>query len=193
MASRRGGGATDLMAVMEAFGEALLVEPFLSTIGLGAQLVARGATREQRERILPAIAEGRLTMAFAQTERHARYDLARVATRATRKGDGYAIDGEKRVVIHAPCADSLIVSARTEGGDADARGVSLLLVDIDAPGVTMRRFRTLDGCVAADMTFRGVHVEADSLLGEEGNALTLAEDVVDFATALVCAEAIGAI
>jgi alkylation response protein AidB-like acyl-CoA dehydrogenase len=188
-----GGGATDLMAVMEAFGEALLVEPFLPTVGLCAQAVARGATREQRERILPAIAEGRLTMAFALTERHSRYDLARATTRARRERNGYVIDGEKRVVIHAPCANLLVVSARTAGGDADARGVSLFLVDLDAPGVTMRRFRTLDGCVAADMTFRGVHVEADSLLGEEGNALTLAEDVVDFATALVCAEAIGAI
>jgi len=188
-----GGGATDLMAVMEAFGDALLVEPFLSTVGLGAQAVAHSATREQRERILPAIAEGRLTMAFAQTERQARYDLARVETRAVRKGDGYAIDGEKRVVIHAPCADLLVVSARAGGGDTGARGVSLFLVDPHATGVAMRRFRTLDGCMAADIALRSVHVGRDALVGEEGNALALMEEVVDFATALVCAEAIGAI
>jgi alkylation response protein AidB-like acyl-CoA dehydrogenase len=188
-----GGGATDLMAVMEAFGDALLVEPFLSTVGLGAQVVARGATREQRERILPAIAEGRLTMAFAQTERQARYDLARVGTRAVRKGDGYAIDGEKRVVIHAPCANLLVVSARTGGGDAEARGVCLFLVDPGAPGVAMRRFRTLDGCMAADIVLRNANVGRDALVGEEGNALALVEEAVDFATALICAEAVGAI
>src|SRR5262249_36091136 len=134
-----------------------------------------------------------LTMAFAQTERQARYDLARVETRAVRKGDGYAIDGEKRVVIHAPCADLLVVSARTGGGDAGARGVSLFLVDPHATGVAKRRFRTLDGCMAADIALRSVHVGRDALVGEEGNALALMEEVVDFATALVCAEAIGAI
>jgi len=188
-----GGGATDLMAVMDAIGDALLVEPFLSTVGLGAQFVARGATLEQRKRILPAIAAGGLTMAFAQSERHARYDLARVATRAKRKGDGYAIDGEKRVVVHAPCADLLVVSARMDGGEGDARGISLFLVEIDAPGVAMRRFRALDGSMAADIALRNVHVGRDALVGEEANALALIEEVVDFATALVCAEAVGAI
>ena len=188
-----GGGATDLMAVMEAFGDALLVEPFLSTVGLGAQVVARHASRQQRDRILPAIAEGRLTMAFAQTEPHARYDLARVATRARRTGDEYVIDGEKRVVIHAPCADVLVVSARSGGGDAEPQGVSLFLVDARAPGVAMRRFRTMDGCMAADIALRNVRVGGDALVGEEGNALALIEEAVDFATALVCAEAVGAI
>ena len=188
-----GGGATDLAAVMEAFGDALVVEPFLTTVALGAQFVARGATPGRRGEILLAVAEGRLTMAFAQTERGARYDLARIATRARRTADGYAIDGEKRVVLHAPCADMLVVSARTDGGGADARGVSVFLVDATAPGVSMRPFRTLDGCVAADISLRDVRVGADALIGEEGGGLVLIEEVVDFATALLCAEAVGAI
>jgi alkylation response protein AidB-like acyl-CoA dehydrogenase len=188
-----GGGATDLAAVMEAFGDALVVEPFLSTVALGAQFVGRGATPGRRGDILPAVAEGRLTMAFAQTERGARYDLARIATRAQRTTDGYTIDGGKRVVLHGPCADMLVVSARTERGDADARGVSLFLVDATAPGVSMLPFRTLDGCIAADISLRDVRVGADALIGEEGGGLALIEEVVDFATALLCAEAVGAI
>jgi alkylation response protein AidB-like acyl-CoA dehydrogenase len=188
-----GGGATDLMAVMEAFGEGLLIEPFLSTIGLGAQFIARGATLERQKRTLPAIAEGRLTMAFAQTERGARYDLSRVATLARRDGSGYVLDGEKRVVVHAPCADALVVSARTSGADDAPHGVSLFLVKSSAPGLTMRRFGTLDGCVAADVALREVRVDADALIGKEGDALALIEEVVDFATALACAEAVGAI
>ena len=188
-----GGGATDLAAVMEAFGDALVVEPFLSTVALGAQFVARGATPARRGAILPAIAEGRLTMAFAHTERGARYDLARIATRARRTADGYAIDGEKRVVLHAPCSEMLVVSARTDGGAADARGVSLFLVEAATPGVSMHRFGTLDGCTAADIALRDVRVGADALIGEDGKALALIEEVVDFATALLCAEAVGAI
>ena len=188
-----GGGAMDLIAVMEAFGDALLVEPFLSTVALGAQFVARGGTAVRRSEILPGIAEGRLTMAFAHTERGARYDLAGIATRARRTEDGHALDGEKRVVLHAPCADVLVVSARTDGGDADASGVSLFLVDAAAPGVSMRRFRTLDGCIAADIAMRDVRVGRDALIGEEGAGLALIEEVVDFATSLLCAEAVGAI
>ncbi|HSS71879.1 MAG TPA: acyl-CoA dehydrogenase [Casimicrobiaceae bacterium] len=188
-----GGGATDLAAVMEAFGDALLVEPFLSTVVLGAQFVARGATLKRRGEMLPVIAEGRLTMALAHTERGARYDLARIATRARRTADGYAIDGEKRVVLHAPCANVLVVSARSDGGDADASGVSLFLVDASMPGVSMHRFRTLDGCFAADIAMRDVRVGADAVIGEESGGLVLLEEVVDFATALLCAEAVGAI
>jgi alkylation response protein AidB-like acyl-CoA dehydrogenase len=188
-----GGGAVDLMPVMEAFGDALLVEPFLSTIGLGAQFVARGASPERRRQILPAIVEGRLKMAFAHTERDARYDLRQVTTRARRADGGYAIDGEKRVVLHAPCADLLVVSARTQGGDDDASGISLFLVEPAANGVSMARHRTLDDCMAADVTLQNVEIRADALIGEEGNGLTLIEEVVDYATALVCAEAVGAI
>jgi alkylation response protein AidB-like acyl-CoA dehydrogenase len=188
-----GGGAVDLMPVMEAFGDALLVEPFLSTVGLGARFVALGAAPERRMEILPAIAEGRLRLAFAQAERGARYELTRIATRARRTRGGYAIEGEKRVVLHAPCADLLIVSARTAGGEADAHGVSLFIVDAAAPGVTMRRHRTLDGCVAADVTLSNVEVGPDDRVGPEGEALALIEEVVDYATALMCAEAVGAI
>ena len=188
-----GGGATDLMPVMEAFGDALLVEPFLSTAGLGARAVALGAAPERRGQILPAVAEGGLTLAFAQTEHGARYDLARVATRARTTAAGYAIDGEKRVVVHAPCADVLVVPARTQGSDAEPRGLSLFLVRATAPGVTMRRCRTLDGCLAADVTLRDVQVATDARIGAENEALEAIEDTIDYATALVCAEAVGAI
>jgi alkylation response protein AidB-like acyl-CoA dehydrogenase len=187
-----GGGAVDMMSTMEAIGEALMVEPYLATVGLGARVVARVGTEAQRQALLPSIAEGRLKMAFAQTERDARYNLAHVGLAARKTGAGYVLDGEKRVVLHAPCADRLIVSARTSGRVDEPRGVSLFLVDARAGGVEARACRTLDELRAADITFKGVAVPADALLGEEGEGLDAIEDAVDFATALVCAEAVGA-
>jgi alkylation response protein AidB-like acyl-CoA dehydrogenase len=177
-----GGGAVDLMGVMEAFGEGLVVEPYLATV-MGAQFVARGASVAMKQRVLPAVGEGQLKMAFAHTEKGARYDLARVSTTAIRSGGGYVINGAKIAVLHAPLADQWVVSANH----------SLFLVDPRAPGISLKAFRTFDNMPAADVTFTDVSVPADALIGVEGKALALIEEVVDFATAMICAEAVGAI
>jgi alkylation response protein AidB-like acyl-CoA dehydrogenase len=188
-----GGGAVDLMSVMEAIGEALVVEPYLSTVALSAQFVARAGTNAQQQALLPLVGAGKLKLAFAQTENGARYKLAHVATRAKSTSAGYTISGEKRIVVHAPCADQLIVSARTSGGDTDPEGISVFVVDARAPGVSMAAYRTVDELRAADVVFADVHVPADALIGQEAHGLALIEEVVDYATALLCAEAVGAI
>src|SRR5439155_8202092 len=136
------------------------------TVGLGAQFVARGGTAAQKQRILPAVVEGNLTLAFAQSETGARYDLARVAMRAAKQADGgYVIDGEKRVVLHGDGADLLVVSARTAGDVADAKGISVFLIDPKTHGIFVRGYRTIDGMRAADIAFDGVRVGADALIG----------------------------
>jgi len=188
-----GGEAVDLMSVMETIGESLVVEPYLATVGLGGQFIARGGTDTQKKAVLSAIVAGRLKLAFAQTERGARYNLAHVAVRAKKSGNGYVIDGEKCVVIHGPSADKLVVSARTSGKETDSQGISLFLVDRNAPGVSLKTYRTMDNLRAADIGFSGTAVPADTLIGKEGDALPLIEEVVDYATALLCAEAVGAI
>ena len=187
-----GGGARACMSVMEAFGEALVVEPYLATV-MTAQLVARGGTPAQKESILGDVAAGKRVLAFAQTETDARYNLAQVSTRARATGSGYVIDGEKSAVVHGPCADLLVVSARTAGHGADPNGISLFVVDPRTPGVTLRSARTLDGLLTADVALADVSVGAEALIGPAGAALPLIEEVVDYATALVCAEAVGAI
>jgi alkylation response protein AidB-like acyl-CoA dehydrogenase len=188
-----GGGAVDMMSTMEAIGDALIVEPYLATVGLGAQFIARAGTPAQKKRVLPAVVEGRSTLAFAHTESGARYDLAHVTTRASRAGDGFGIDGTKRVVLNGSGADTLVVSARVSGTEADPNGIALLLVDAGTRGLEMSGYRTIDGLRAADIVFDGVEVGADALIADEPTGLALIEDVVDFATALICAEAVGAI
>jgi pimeloyl-CoA dehydrogenase small subunit len=188
-----GGNAVDVMVVMEAIGEGLVVEPYLATVGLGGQFVARGGTEAQQRRILPALIQGQAKLALAQTERGGRYDLQHVATRARRTGDGWVIEGEKCAVVHGGCADLLVVPARTSGGPTDAHGISLFLVERDLPGLTMREYRTIDNLRAVDIQFSGAVIPGDAIIGPEGGGLTLLEEVVDYATALLCAEAVGAI
>jgi alkylation response protein AidB-like acyl-CoA dehydrogenase len=188
-----GGGAVDLMGPLEAFGDALIVEPWIATVALGARLIARGGSDAQKQEILPRVCDGALKLAFAQTERSSRYRLSHVATRAEKTSTGYRLSGEKRVVLHAASADRIVVSARTRGGDADEDGVSLFLVDRNAPGLRLAPTRTFDSMRAADMRLDGVQVSTDARIGTEHAALPLIEEAVDFATALVCAEAVGAL
>src|SRR5262249_45073764 len=124
-----GGTTVDVMLVMEAIGEGLLVEPYLATVGLGGRFVARAGSQAQQEPVLPGLIQGKHTLAFAHTEAGARYDLRQVGLRARRTGDGFTLDGDKRMVLHGASADTLVVSARTSGGETDVAGLSLFLVE----------------------------------------------------------------
>ena len=181
-----GGGTVDLMGVMEAFGDALLVEPYLPTVGLAAQLIARAGSDAQKKSILPGVVAGKAILAFAHSEKGARYNPARVQAKAVRSGNGWELSGDKCVVLGAPMAQTLVVSARTD------KGVSLFLVNRDAPGVSLKTYRTVDEMRAADVRMKSVKVGADALLGADGAAVPVIEEATDFATALICSEAVGA-
>jgi alkylation response protein AidB-like acyl-CoA dehydrogenase len=180
-----GGGAVDLMAAMEAFGEALVVEPMLDNIGLAGRLVTRAGNDAQRAALLPGLIDGSLRLAFAYLEPGRRYELAPAGTVARAAGGGWVLDGAKCVVVGAPLAHKLVVSAAT------GAGASLFVVDRDAPGVALNACRTVDGMRAADVSFSGVKLTADALLGPKDGALPLIEEAIDFATALLCADAVG--
>jgi len=181
-----GGGAMDLMAVMEALGEALVVEPLLDNVALAGRLVARLGNESQRAALLPGLAEGSLRLAFAGLEAGHRYDLVPHSTTAKAQGPQWVLNGHKAVVHGASTAQKLVVSAATPGG------VSLFVVDAQAAGVSMNPSRTVDGIRVADVMLKEVVVPAEALLGQEGAALPFIEEAADFATALLCAEAIGA-
>lgn len=187
-----GGGPVETMLVCEQFGRGLVVEPYLATVVLGGGLLKRAGSAAQRAELIPAIAEGTLTLAFAHQERQARHDLHDVATTATRSAEGYVLNGAKGVVLHGDSADRLIVSARTGGARRDRDGISLFLLDPATTGVTRRGYATQDGLRAAEVVLENVSVPADALLGPEGAALALIEQVVDEAQAAICAEALGA-
>src|SRR5262245_39944772 len=187
------GTTVDVTLVMEAIGEGLLVEPYLATVGLGGRFVARAGTPAQQDRIMPALIQGKHRLAFAHTEAGARYDLRQVGLRARRSGDGWVLDGDKRMVLHGAGADTLVVSARTAGEDTDAEGITLFLVPRAAPGASVKEYRTIDNLRVADVRLTKVTVGDGARLGSDGDGHPLIEEVVDYATALLCAEAVGAI
>src|SRR6202048_959161 len=180
------------MIVMEAFGKALVLEPYLATVVLSGGFLRYGGSAGQKAAYLPSIIDGSKTFAFAQLEKNSRYDLADVSTTAKKKGDGWVIDGEKFVVLNGENADTLIVTARSKGGRRDTSGIGAFLVPSDAKGVTRKGYPTQDGLHAADITLTGVEVGADAAIGGPENGLPLSERVVAEARTAMCAEAVGA-
>jgi pimeloyl-CoA dehydrogenase small subunit len=186
-----GGGPVETMIVMEAFGRALVVEPYFATVVLGGGFLRAAGSAEQRAALIPGITAGEALLAFAHTERQARYDLFDVATTATRDGAGWVIEGAKGVVLGGDAAGTLVVSARTRGARRDRGGIGLFLVPADAPGVERRGYPTQDGMRAAEVTFSQVKVGPEAVLGEPEGGLPVIEQVVDEAIAALCAEAVG--
>ncbi|WP_458095715.1 acyl-CoA dehydrogenase family protein [Roseomonas sp. WA12] len=187
-----GGGPVETMIVMEALGRGLITAPYIPTVVLGGGFLRLGGTEAQRAEFIPQVVDGSLTMAFAQLERQSRYDLYDVATTAKRDGDGYVLEGRKGVVLGGDTAGLLVVTARTSGARRDRDGITLFLVDADAPGVTRRGMLTQDGQRVAEIAFDGVRIPADRVLGEVDGGFSLAERVVDVALAAICADSLGA-
>jgi alkylation response protein AidB-like acyl-CoA dehydrogenase len=185
-----GGGAVDNMIIMEEFGKALVIEPYLGTVVIGGGFMKHSGYAGAAS-VIEGIVAGVTTIAFAYAEPQARYTWQDLKTTARKEGSGYVLNGHKAVVVGAPFATHLVVTARTGGGQRDSGGVSVFLVDKNLKGVVTRDYPTVDGGRASEVYFENVSIPADALIGEEGGGLPLVNKVIDEATAAVGAEAVG--
>ena len=183
-----GGGPVETALVMEAFGRALVIEPYLSTVVIGGALLRHVADSAQRGRWVPAIASGATTLAYAQVERQSRYSLNDVKTRAEPDGSHWRLSGSKSLALHGDTADQLLVTARVAGGERDRHGIGLFLVDAAGAGVVRRGYDTQDGMRAAEIELDGAQAEP---LGAPEDALPGLERAQDEVLAAIAAEAVG--
>ena len=168
--------AAAIGALMEVVGERLLMEPLLASAVLGTGLVLAGAGAAQRRDLLPALADGTLSVAFACDDDPAAGCELR----------GERLHGAKRGVLHGDLAGRLIVSAR----DADAAGAAALcLVEPAAAGVERRSYRLVDGRGAATLRFQAARVERL----EAADAAELIARTRDEAAVALCAETLGVV
>jgi alkylation response protein AidB-like acyl-CoA dehydrogenase len=164
-----GGGAIEIGILMEAFGRGLVSEPYLSTVVIGASLISECGSEAQKQALLPKIADGSLVLAFAHSERQARFDLADVRTAAKKTPDGWRLDGHKTAVLDGSAAGQIIVSARVDDGNGKPGKLSLFLV----PQGPASPYATFRGLAAAGVQSRtqDVQLPADALLGDGSDAL----------------------
>jgi len=186
-----GGGAVDAMVVMEEFGKGLVVEPFVPTVVCAGGFLKHAGTDAQKEEHIGGIVDGSRIYAFAYAEPRGRYDYADLETTAKKDSSGYVLNGHKAVVVGAPWATHLVVTARTSGERRDRGGVSVFVIDKSAAGVVTRDYPTVDGRRASEVYLENVSVPAEALIGEEGAGLPLIEQVTDEAIAAQCAEVCG--
>lgn len=187
-----GATAVETMIVMNAFGRALVLEPYLPTVILCGGLLRHGGNAALCREVIPRIVNGETTLALACQERQSRYDLFDVLTDARANGSGWTLSGKKGLVLNGAEADALIVSARLAGGPRERQGIGLFLVDAQAPGVSRHGYATQDGLRAADIAFDNVAVGAEQVVGAPGDDILLLERLVGEATAALIAEAVGA-
>ncbi|WP_299082890.1 acyl-CoA dehydrogenase family protein [uncultured Paraglaciecola sp.] len=186
-----GGGATDVMAVMEEMGKGLVVEPFIATVLMFGGLLNKSGNESLQDAYIEKIIDGSLQGAFGYLERQSRFELADVKTRAERDGDSFVLNGEKTVVANGAAANKVVVSARTSGEQCDESGITLFLIDVEAAGVERTTYRLMDGQVVANIKLTDVKVAADQVLGEVDQGYKLTEAVVADVIMALGAEAVG--
>ncbi len=167
------GAANNELAVIHialARHSLVVAQAFYSLWLLGADLLARLGSPAQREAWLPRIAAGTARIAFALTEPDSGSDAAAVRTAGRPVDGGFMVSGQKVFITGAAVADAVVVTARTDPGPRRQDGLSLLLLDPGAAGVSIRPIKkialhALDLC---EVFFDEVWVPAESLIGEQG-------------------------
>ena len=183
-------GYLGLGLILEETGRTLTASPILASALAAASAVILGGSAAQKQAWLPKIAAGEIvaTLAVDEGPHHA---PAKVALTAKKSGAGWTLNGAKTFVLEGMAAGLYVVSARTSGGGDDAEGISLVLVPADAKGVTRHALKLADSRGAANVTFSGVEVGAEALLGEESKGAPLLEKTLDRARAGLAAEMLG--
>jgi alkylation response protein AidB-like acyl-CoA dehydrogenase len=188
-----GSGLTfiDLVVVLEEMGRLVTPGPFFSTVVQGAIALLEGGSPAQRQQFLPQIASGKLVATVAQLEPSGRWDADGITLAATKDGGGHRLSGTKLFVPDGHTADLLIVAGRVPGSTG-TDGIGLFLVDRKAPGVKTTLLKTMDQTrKLAEITFEGVSVPADRVLGGVGDGWRLLERIVDRGKVGLCAEMCG--
>ncbi len=189
----QGLGFVDLTVILEEMGAALLPSPFLSSVLLAGQTLLLGGSEEQKKTYLPQIADGSLIATLAMTEPSGRFDAEGIQeVKAVPEGDGFSLSGTKLFVLDAHIADVMVVAARTKEAGDKSFGISLFLVDRNAPGLSTTLLKTMDQTrKQCEVVFENVRLGPDRLVGLVDMGWPILQKVLNIATVALCAEMVG--
>ncbi len=185
-----GAGMLGHGQMMYSLARGVKSQAYLASVvlGGGALLASKQAAHAD---LLAQVGAGQAMVAFAHDEAAAHGDRNFVQTQLVKQGDGWVLSGRKAMVLAAPWASRVVVSARVSGADDSADGLALVLVPLNAAGVRQRAFKTIDRACASEIAFDQVHVPAADVIGEAGQAGALIASLLDQATLALSAEVLG--
>ena len=191
-----GGSATDLALLLEETGhhfEELGLWLFRS-FTYGCYAVLQHGTEEQKQRIVPGAAQGKLSFAFALSEPDSGSDAAALRTRAVVDGDHFIVNGRKQWTSGMDIADYALVALRTNDLGKKQLGISTLMIDTQLPGIEVRKIATLGqhAIGTTEVTFTDVRVHKTALLGQIDQGWAVCEDTLRYERLCLSAVRIGA-
>ncbi|MBN9426569.1 MAG: acyl-CoA dehydrogenase family protein [Burkholderiales bacterium] len=186
-----GGGAVDLLPVMQELGAALSLEPVLASSVLGTAALRLSADEAACRQLLPAVAAGASRLAWAHDEPAGRHAACWIETRAAFGGGQWRLNGRKSNVLGAMFADRLVVSARIGGAAGDASACALFLVDMNAAGIDARHFRLVDDTRASELSLRDVTAVPLGDPHDDQGARAAIDGTLALGIAAVCADMVG--
>ncbi len=184
-----GGSAlpmTYLGLVMQEVGRALAPLPLLSTVTAALTLAAYGG-KALCQAVLPSVVTGDTILTWAFTEQDPRYRPETVRMTAVADGHDFVLNGTKLFVDNFAAADKCLVVCRTS-----TNGLSVFLVDTDSPGISHKALTTLAKDKQSEVTFANLRVPGGRLVGDLNQGAAVAQFMIDRATALLCAQMLGA-
>ena len=187
----QGAPLSYLGIVLEEVGRALAPVPFHSTM-VPALTIAEAGTEEQRQEFLPSVARGDTIMTWALTEINPRYAPETIHTEAVADGEDYVINGTKMFVDNFGASETCLVVCRTSPASDSNEGISVFLVSTTSPGISHIPLITTAKDKQSKVLFEGVRVSGANLIGEIDQGWPIIENMLDRATALLCAQMIGA-
>jgi alkylation response protein AidB-like acyl-CoA dehydrogenase len=171
--------------VMQEIGRALAPLPLLST-STAALTIAKHGNAALCQEVLPGVAAGDTILSFAFQEQDPRLLPEAVHMTAVKSGNGYVLNGTKLFVDNFSVSDKCLVTCRTDNG------LTLFLVDSNSPGITQNALVTIAKDKQSEVIFNNVQVPPSRMVGEVNAGAAIANDMLDIATALTCAQMLGA-
>ena len=176
--------------ILEELGRQLTASPLFASGLIGANALLVAGSDDQKAEWLPKVGDGSSIVTLAVDE-GPRHDPSRIALEASPVGEGFVLNGTKTHVLEGLAADQFVVAARTSGKPGETDGITLFLVPANAAGIDRSRLATTDSRGYARVTFAGVNVSNDAVLGKVGGGFAPLDRILDRARAGLAAEMLG--
>jgi alkylation response protein AidB-like acyl-CoA dehydrogenase len=187
-----GWSFVEMVVLMEEMGYNICPGPFVSTTILGSLPLLLAGSEDQKQELLPKVADGELILTMAVSEYDGGFEPSTINLEAARKGDAWILNGTKLFVSDALVTDYILCVARTDTASNAEEGLTIFLVDAKTQGVNITPLKTISKDKQCEVAFDNVSLGDAAVVGSVGGAWPIVKGVMDRAAIARSAETLGA-